>query len=68
MTTNLNIYGKDCVGCLREGKDIMVSISGKNQDDRFVFLDAFLTTEEALELIKDIQKKLKENEKYDTRS
>ena len=61
MTTNLNIYGKDCVGCQREGKDIMVSISGKNQDDRFVFLDTFLTTEEALELIKDIQKKLKEN-------
>jgi uncharacterized protein related to proFAR isomerase len=40
----------DCVGTNREGKPIMVSL-----DSKYTALDAFLTKEEALELIKELQ-------------
>lgn len=63
-TIRVSVHGKSCVGCEREKKPIMISLDGKysKDDSQHRCLDAFLTTEEALELIEDIHKTIKENE------
>lgn len=63
MDTNIqvSVHGKNCVGCKREDKPIMISLDGKYNNE-YKFLDAFLTTEEAIELIKNIQEVIRENE------
>lgn len=44
-----------CLGTEREGKPIMLSLDGTNSQDTYVFLDAFLTKEEAEALIQELQ-------------
>lgn len=49
-----------CLGCEREGKPIMLSLDGHNSKGTYVFLDAFLTKNEAQELIDTLTNTLKE--------
>ena len=44
MKSNIkvSIQGNTCIGCIREEKDIMISLDGKDEKGNFVFLDAFL--------------------------
>lgn len=58
----VSVSGKNCLGCIRAEKPIMISLDGK-VNDNYEFLDAFLTEEDALELIKEIQKTIEENKK-----
>ena len=53
-TVKPNIH-TNCLGTEREGKPIMLSLDGNNSQDTYVYLDCFLTKEEAVELIKELQ-------------
>lgn len=53
-TVKVNIHTR-CLGTEREGKPIMLSLDGHNYQDTYVFLDAFLTKEEAQALIQELQ-------------
>jgi len=55
---NINVYDKDCYGCKRHKKDILIII---NQEDKA--FDVFLTNEQAEKLIVDLTEKLMENKK-----
>ena len=63
MNIKVSVHGKNCVGCLREGKPIMISLDGKDSEGVFKFLDAFLTNEEVEELITELRNIMLENEK-----
>ena len=63
MSVKVSVHGKGCIGCLREGKPIMVSLDGKDSEGIYKFLDAFLTNEEVEELITELRNIMLENEK-----
>ena len=63
MSVKVSVHGKGCIGCLREGKPIMVSLDGKDSEGIYKFLDAFLTNEEVEELIAELKNTMLENEK-----
>ena len=63
MSVKISVHGKGCIGCLREGKPIMVSLDGKDSEGIYKFLDAFLTNEEVEELIAELKNTMLENEK-----
>ena len=63
MSVKVSVHGKGCVGCLREGKPIMISLDGKDSEGIYKFLDAFLTNEEVEELIAELKNTMLENEK-----
>lgn len=63
VNIKVSVQGKDSIGCLREGKPIMLSLDGKDSDGVFKYLNAFLTTEEAKLLIEEINNIMLENEK-----
>lgn len=44
-----------CIGCERNEKPIMISLDGKDENNVYNCLDAFLTYDEAKELIKELQ-------------
>ena len=50
MSIKVSVQGKDSIGCLREGKPILLSLDGKDSDGVFKYLNAFLTNEEVEEL------------------
>lgn len=52
-------YNGNCMGCKRFKRDIMLSFTdGKDGG----FVDIFLTTEQAVELVKEIQDRLIQND------
>lgn len=57
MKSNIlvSVHGENCVGCVREGKPIMLSLDGNNSKGEYVFLDAFLSNDEAKQLIQDLK-------------
>jgi hypothetical protein len=60
---DLKVFDNQCTGCLRFKSDIMLTI--RLEDERNAmpdFNDFFLSTEQAKELIVELQKKLKQNE------
>ena len=63
MNIKVSVHGKGCVGCLREGKPIMISLDGKASEGDYKFLDAFLTNEEVEQLIIELRNTMLENEK-----
>ena len=63
MSIKVSVHGKNCVGCLREGKPIMISLDGKASEGDYKFLDAFLTNEEVEQLIIELRNTMLENEK-----
>ena len=63
VNIKVSVHGKNCVGCLREGKPIMISLDGKDSDGVFKYLNAFLTNEEVEELITELRNIMLENEK-----
>ena len=63
MSIKVSVQGKDSIGCLREGKPIMISLDGKDSDGVFKYLNAFLTNEEVEELITELRNIMLENEK-----
>ena len=63
MNIKVSVHGKGCVGCLREGKPIMISLDGKDSEGIYKFLDAFLTNEEVEQLIIELRNTMLENEK-----
>ncbi len=63
MAIQVSVHGKDCVGCLRENKPIMISLDGKDNNGDYKFLDAFLTNEEVEQLIIELRNTMLENEK-----
>ena len=63
MSIKVSVHGKGCIGCLREGKPIMISLDGKDSEGIYKFLDAFLTNEEVEELIAELKNTMLENEK-----
>lgn len=63
MSVKVSVHGKGCVGCLREGKPVMVSLDGKDSEGIYKFLDAFLTNEEVEELIVELKNTMLENKK-----
>ena len=63
MSIKVSVQGKGCVGCLREGKPIMLSLDGKDSDGVFKYLNAFLTNEEVGQLIINLRNIMLENEK-----
>lgn len=63
MSIQVSVHGKDCVGCLRENKPIMLSLDGKDNNGDYKFLDAFLTNDEAELLIKELKDIMLENQK-----
>ena len=63
MSIKVSVQGKDSIGCLREGKPIMLSLDGKDSDGVFKYLNAFLTKEEVEELIVELRNIMLENEK-----
>lgn len=63
VNIRVSVQGKDSMGCLREGKPIMISLDGKDSEGVYKFLDAFLTNEEVEELIIELRNIMLENEK-----
>ena len=63
MSIRVSVQGKDSIGCLREGKYILLSLDGKDKDGVFKYLNAFLTKEEAKLLIAELNNIMLENEK-----
>jgi len=63
MKSNIkvSIHGNTCVGCIREEKDIMISLDGNDEKGNFVFLDAFLSEAEALNLIQELNLQILNN-------
>ena len=59
----VSVHPKTCLGCEREGKPIMLSLDGNNSKGEYVFLDAFLTNDEAKKLIQDLIDTMLINEK-----
>ena len=53
----VRVYDKGVIGCLRNKKDIMISICGPNGS----IDDIFLTQSQAEQLLKDLQKEVNEN-------
>ena len=53
-------YDKDCNGCLRVKRDVMVSFMVVGDD----FYDMFLTTEQAEFLVESLKGVLKQNKEY----
>ena len=52
------VYDKECNGCKRVKKDIMLAILTESND----LMDLFFTTEQAKKLIIELEKKIKQNE------
>ncbi len=49
---NVNVYDKNCLGCKRHQKDVMITISTSAIDDTGLeFNDYFLTQAQALDLM-----------------
>ena len=63
VNIKVSVQGKDSIGCLREGKPIMLSLDGKDSDGVFKYLNAFLTNTEAKLLIAELNNVMLENEK-----
>ena len=63
MNIKVSVHGKNCVGCLREGKPIMISLDGEASEGDYKFLDAFLINEEVEQLIIELRNTMLENEK-----
>lgn len=55
---NIKVYNRDCTGCKRYGKDIMIAISIGDLD----ILDVFLTQDQAEKLQYTLGVRLKQNE------
>lgn len=53
-TVSVSVHTK-CLGTKHKDKPIILSLDGKNSKGTYVFLDAFITKEEAIELIKKLQ-------------
>ena len=58
---SIRVYDRECNGCKRVKKDIMISILVYAGDISH-FNDYFLTTEQAKALIVELEKKIKQNE------
>lgn len=66
LAENVTVHGKNCVGCQRWDRDIMVSFMDKNKSyDGGIgtYFDLFLTTEQAIRLRDGLTKELKRNDK-----
>jgi hypothetical protein len=61
---NIQIHSKDCLGCQRHKKDILITISTISTDESII--DLFLTQKQAEELRNDLIKTLEYNEKHKT--
>ena len=60
IVKNIQVYPRTCVGCVTQNRDIMVAVLDK-QSDRDDIHDVFLTTEQAEQLVRDLQDRLKTN-------
>jgi hypothetical protein len=60
--SNISVHNKDCYGCKRTGKDVMVTMAEPGETVTN-FHDFFLTTEQAIKLRDDLDKTLKTNKK-----
>jgi len=54
----INVYGRECVGCKRHDKYIMIAISDSDEDNYGIH-DVFLTKKEAEDLINKIKEAMK---------
>lgn len=63
IVTYINAYGKDCVGCTRHKKDIMLAYNSEGNEN---IVDLFLTRKQAEDLLNEISGALSRNE--DTQS
>jgi hypothetical protein len=61
VARTIRAYNGNCMGCKRTKRDIMISYNGES-DDETVIHDIFLTTQQAVELVKEIQARLAQNE------
>lgn len=62
---NISSYGKQCIGCERHKKDIMVSVCVKDKDSGYDFIDIFLTNSEAIQFHENLGIRIKQNIDYD---
>lgn len=58
----IRVYDKGVIGCLRNKKDIMISICGPNGS----IDDVFLTQTQAEQLLEDLKKEVNENKSGET--
>ena len=60
ITGGLKVQGKDCYGCLRHKKDVMISFQDSDND----FHDIFLTDRQNRELILKLLDRVKDKKKF----
>lgn len=58
VVQSIKVYGKKISGCVYHKKDIMLVLTREGEDD---WHDWFLTTDQAQDLINQLQEKLKQN-------
>ena len=61
----IRVNSKDCMGCLRHEKDIMITLINKIDTFTYDFTDVFLDNEQAEELIIKLQAMLERNKEED---
>lgn len=66
VTVNVAVTGKNCIGCLRHKRELMLTLQDAADDAGCKFNDWFLTREQAESLIADLKRRLSENDKEET--
>ena len=56
--TSTTVHGKECIGCKKHKKDIMIAYTDKNSDE---ITDLFFTDEQAKSLLKRLKERIEEN-------
>jgi hypothetical protein len=64
LNPSLSLHDKQCIGCKKHGKEVMLTIMHKEgrEGDRSEFIDVFLTHEQARDLSKKLLGVILQNE------
>lgn len=58
----MNAYDLGCMGCIHQQKDVMVSTSIKNEEDKTEFVDIFLTLDQAVKFQEELNRIISQNQ------
>ncbi len=62
IATSIRAYDKECIGCQRHSRDIMISYTKENDAKRSQVYDLFLTQGQAKMLYEELGRQIAENE------
>ncbi len=62
---NVAVHGKECVSCIKHGKDVMIAVTLKQKSELMLpeFRDIYLTTDLAAKLLSELAVIMLANEK-----